>query len=30
VYAPDELTEEEFLDLYEIHRKRIPELNLRY
>jgi hypothetical protein len=30
VYAPDELTEEEFLDLYEASRKHIEELNLRY
>jgi hypothetical protein len=30
VYAPDELTEEEFQDLFELNRKRIPELNLRY
>lgn len=30
VYALDELTEEEFQDLYELHRKRIPELNLKY
>jgi hypothetical protein len=30
VYAPDELTEEEFQDLYELNRKRIPELNLKY
>jgi len=30
VYAPDELTEEEFQDLYELHRTRIPELNLKY
>ncbi|AND68459.1 hypothetical protein ATSB10_10050 [Dyella thiooxydans] len=30
VYAPDELSEEEFLELFEIHKKRVPELNLRY
>jgi len=30
VYAPDELTEEEFQDLYEANRPRIPELNLHY
>ena len=30
VYAPDELTEEEFQDLFEASRKRIPELNLKY
>ncbi|TCV93159.1 hypothetical protein EC912_10519 [Luteibacter rhizovicinus] len=30
VYASDELTEEEFQDLFELNRKRIPELNLKY
>ncbi|MGC1549096.1 MAG: hypothetical protein WA777_11260 [Rhodanobacter sp.] len=30
VYAPDELTEEEFQDLFELNKKRIPELNLKY
>jgi hypothetical protein len=30
VYAPDELTEEEFQALYEASRKRIDELNLKY
>lgn len=30
VYAPDELTEEEFQYLFELSRKRIPELNLKY
>ena len=30
VYAPDELTEEEFQALYEANRPRIPELNLHY
>ncbi len=30
VYAPDELTEEEFQDLFERNRQRIPELNLKY
>jgi hypothetical protein len=30
VYAPDELSEEEFQELFELHRKHIPELNLRY
>ncbi|ULU24060.1 hypothetical protein [Dyella terrae] len=30
VYAPDELTEEEFQDLFELNRTRVPELNLKY
>jgi hypothetical protein len=30
VYAPDELTEEEFQDLYEAIRPHFPELNLHY
>jgi hypothetical protein len=30
VYAPDELTEEEFQALYEASRPRVPELNLHY
>jgi hypothetical protein len=30
VYAPDELTEEEFQALYEANRAQVPELNLRY
>ena len=30
VYAPDELTEEEFQELFELNRKRVPELNLKY
>lgn len=30
VYAPDELTEEEFQNLYETNRPAIPELNLHY
>jgi hypothetical protein len=30
VYAPDELTEEEFQALYEAHRQRVPELGLKY
>ena len=30
VYAPDELTEEEFQDLYQAHRAHIPELGLHY
>lgn len=30
VYAPDELTEEEFQALYEVSRPRVPELNLHY
>lgn len=30
VYAPDELTEEEFQELFELHKKRVPELNLKY
>ncbi len=30
VYAPDELTEEEFQDLFELNKKQVPELNLRY
>jgi hypothetical protein len=30
VYAPDELTEEEFQELFEASKKRISELNLKY
>lgn len=30
VYAPDEFTEEEFQELFEFNRKRVPELNLKY
>ncbi len=30
VYAPDELTEEEFQDLYERHRPHVAELGLKY
>lgn len=30
VYAPDELTEEEFQDLFELGKKHVPELNLKY
>jgi len=30
VYAPDELTEEEFQELYEANRPQVPELNLHY
>jgi hypothetical protein len=30
VYAPDELTEEEFQELYEVNRPDVPELNLHY
>ncbi|MHA6202943.1 hypothetical protein ACXU4B_00795 [Dyella soli] len=30
VYAPDELTEEEFQELFELNRKQVPELNLKY
>ncbi|WP_266182876.1 hypothetical protein [Dyella humicola] len=30
VYAPDELTEEEFQHLYETNRPQVPELNLHY
>lgn len=30
VYAPDELTEEEFQDLYEASRPHVPEFNLHY
>jgi hypothetical protein len=30
VYAPDELTEEEFQALFEASKKRIHELNLKY
>ncbi len=30
VYAPDELTEEEFQEIYEDNRHRITELRLRY
>ncbi|GLQ50589.1 hypothetical protein ACFFJT_10990 [Dyella flava] len=30
VYAPDELTEEEFQELYEAGRQRVDELNLKY
>jgi len=30
VYAADELTEEEFQELYEMNRPQVPELNLHY
>ena len=30
VYAPDELSEEEFQSLFEASRKRVDELNLKY
>ena len=30
VYAPDELTEEEFQELYWANQTRIPELQLKY
>jgi hypothetical protein len=30
VYAPDELTEEEFQQLFELNKKYVPELNLKY
>jgi hypothetical protein len=30
VYAPDELTEEEFQELFELNKKGVPELNLKY
>jgi hypothetical protein len=30
VYAPDELTEEEFQELFELNKKTVPELNLKY
>lgn len=30
VYAPDELTEEEFQDLYATHRPHVAELGLKY
>lgn len=30
VYAPDELSEEEFQELYELNRPAVPELNLHY
>ena len=30
VYAPDELTEEEFQELYWASRERVPELKLKY
>lgn len=30
VYAPDELTEEEFQEIYELNRPHITELRLRY
>ncbi|MDG2536987.1 hypothetical protein P5Y53_04870 [Dyella jiangningensis] len=30
VYAPDELSEEEFQELYELNRPGVPELNLHY
>lgn len=30
VYAPDELTEEEFQALYEASRSQVPEFNLHY
>lgn len=28
VYAPDELKEQEFQDLHQVHKDRIPELRL--
>jgi hypothetical protein len=30
VYAADELTEEEFQELFELNKKHVPELSLRY
>ncbi|MCL7714545.1 hypothetical protein [Stenotrophomonas mori] len=30
VYAPDELSEEEFQELYALHRAQVPELGLKY
>lgn len=30
VYAPDELSEEEFQELYELHRAGVEELRLHY
>ena len=30
VYAPDELTEEEFQEIYELNRSHIAELALKY
>lgn len=30
VYAPDDLTEEEFQELYEAHRAGVEELHLHY
>jgi len=30
VYAPDELSEEEFQHLYEANKPTVPELNLHY
>lgn len=30
VYAPDELTEEEFQEIYELNRTHITELSLKY
>lgn len=30
VYAADELSEEEFQELYELNRPQVPELNLKY
>jgi hypothetical protein len=30
VYALDELSEEEFQELFELHKKHLPELNLKY
>ncbi|MBE1160803.1 hypothetical protein [Dyella acidiphila] len=30
VYALDELSEEEFQQLFEAHRAHVPELNLKY
>jgi len=30
VYAPDELSEEEFQELYELHRAQVVELGLKY
>lgn len=30
IYAPDELTEEEFQELFELNRQHITELGLKY
>lgn len=30
VYAPEEITEEEFQEIYELNRRRITELSLKY